>query len=299
LASAVVVLAWSGAELAAQMGTGRVAGSVKDEAGKPIAGVKVMATPAGGGNPLEATTNDKGEWGILGFRNGRYEFSFTAEGYREERLGAPVQQLGRNPRMDVVLQKLQKGTAAGGAASGLLAEGNALYEQKKYAEAIAKFQELLAQTPTLYQVNLNIGNAYRASGDIDKAMAAYQLVLAEDPSHLGALIGMGESSIKKNELEKAAEFFEKAVTQAPEDEALAFNVAEVYFNTGNAPKALEYYQKASALKPDWVDPVYKVGLCYVNQMDIAQAKVQMEKVIAMAPDSPQAAMAKGLLDSLK
>jgi len=296
----VLSLGLTAGALEAQMGTGRVAGAVKDESGQPIAGATVVAEPQGGGNKLEATSNDKGEWGILGFRNGRYTFTISANGYQPESSTGMVQQLQRNPRMDAVLRKLQKGTAAGGEKAGaLLTEGNRLFEQKQYAEATSKYQQLLAENPTLYQIHINIGNVYRAEGELDKALAAYQLVLDQEPENLSALVNMGDMLIKKGTFDKAVTFFEKAVVLNPSDEAIPFNVAEIYFQAGNIDKAIEYYQKSAAAKADWPEPVLKLGYAYLNQGDMVQAAAQMEKVVAMAPDSPQAQIAKGVLDSIK
>jgi tetratricopeptide (TPR) repeat protein len=300
LLTVVACFAVAAPQLSAQMGTGRVAGTVKDTEGKPIAGAEVVAEPEGGGNKLDAVTNAKGEWGILGFRNGRYSFTVTAEGYQPERTTTMVQQLSRNPRMDIVLQKLQKGTAFGGEKiSALLSEGNQAFEQKNYPEALAKYQALLAESPTLYQIRLNIGNVYKVTGELDKALAEYEQVLAEEPQNLAALVNMGEVLVKKDELEKAVAAFEKAMAQNPSDEAIPFNVAEIYFNTGNTDKAIEMYQKAATAKPDWVDPVLKLGYAYLNKGDLVQAAAQMEKVMTMAPESPQAQIAKGVLDSIK
>lgn len=287
--------------LRAQMtGTGRVSGTVKDQEGKPIPGAKVVAQGDAGGSPLQATVDAKGEWAILGFRSGKYSFTVSADGYKTEVMNAPVQQMSKNPKLDVILAKATAAQAVGNPkAAALLTEGNQLFQQKQYPEALAKFQQLLAEAPTLYQLRRNTGNVYKAMGDLDKALVEYQAVLAEDPGDIGALVGIGDLYIKQGKLSDAVTFFEKAIAQSPGDETLPFNVAELYFSTGNVDKALEYYQKASEAKPDWLDPVLKLGFAYLNQGDMVKATAQMEKVIAMSPDSPQAQAAKGVLDSIK
>jgi len=300
LVASIALVGMLGTDLRAQMGTGRVAGTVKDQEGNPVGGATVVAEPQGGGNKLEAASNAKGEWGLLGFRNGRYTFTVSADGFQPETATAMVQQLQRNPRMDIVLQKVQKGKAASSEkAAGLLSEGNQLFDQKNYPEALAKFQQLLTETPTLYQIHLNIGNVYRATGEMDKALAEYQQVLDQEPENLAGLVNAGDIHIKKGELAKAVPFFEKAMAQNPSDETIPFNVAEIYFNTGNVDKAIEHYEKATAAKPEWVDPVLKLGYAYLNKGDMVKAAAQMEKVMAMAPESPQAQIAKGVLDSIK
>jgi tetratricopeptide (TPR) repeat protein len=295
----VALLFSAGAAIAtAQMGTGRVTGSVKDTNGKPIADAKVTATTGENEKALETTTGKDGKWALLGFRSGTYDFTFAADGFQPAAYKNAVKQMGRNPPMDVVLEALQMGQgSAGSAAGGKLDEANALFEQKQYQEAIAKYQELLATEPTLYQINYNIGAAYRELKDYDNAIAAFQKVLEQDGSNTASLVGMGDVLVAQGKLDDAVGYFEKAIDQT-QDEVIPFNVAEIYFNKGNAAKAIEYYQKAAERKPDWPEPHLKLGFAYLNTGDMAAARASFEKVVEIAPDSPQAAAAKQTLASL-
>jgi tetratricopeptide (TPR) repeat protein len=295
----VAILLGSGATIAmAQMGTGRVTGSVKDPNGKPIPNVKVSASMSENDKPLETTTGKDGKWALLGFRSGTYEFTFAADGYQPTAYKNPIQQMGRNHPMDVVLEPLQMGQgSAGGAAGGKLDEANALFDQKQYKEAIAMYEELLTEEPTLYQVNYNIGAAYREMKDYDNAMASFQKVLDQDPANTASLVGMGDALVGQGKLDEAVGYFEKAIDQT-QDEVIPFNVAEIYFNQGNAAKAIGYYQKAAERKPDWPEPYLKLGFAYLNTGDMAAARASFEKVVEIAPDSPQAAAAKQTLASL-
>lgn len=298
IAFGVAILLSAGATVAmAQMGTGRVTGTVKDPNGKPIANAKVSAT-TGDSRPLETTTGKDGRWALLGFRSATYEFTFEAEGFQPAAYKNAVKQMGRNPSMDVVLEPLKMGQgSASSEAGGKLDEANALFDQKQYKEAIAKYEELLAAEPTLYQVNYNIGAAYREMKDFDKAMTYFQKVLEQDPTNSASLVGMGDALVGEGKLDEAVGYFEKAIAQT-QDEVIPFNVAEIYFNQGNAEKAIEYYKLASERKPDWPEPYLKLGFAYLNTGDMASARASFEKVVEIAPDSPQAAAAKQTLASL-
>lgn len=285
------------AAASAQMGTGRVTGSLQDTQGNPIVGGTVTATSADGDRTLEATTDDDGRWAILGFRSGSWEFSFTAPGFAPQAYTNNVRQTGRNPPMDVVLERVQQGQAGGGEASGLLGEANALYEAKDYEGAIAKYQEILASEPTLYQVNYNIGSAQRALGQLDEALASYQKVLEMDPMHTASMVSMGDVYVEKGELDQAVSYFEKAIGQT-QDEIIPFNVAEIYMSRGDAAKALEFYQIAAERKPDWAEVHLKIAYAHLNTGDMAAARTAFEKVVEVAPDSAQAQMAQQALAAL-
>jgi len=281
----------------AQMGTGRVTGTIKDPQGKPIAGAKITATNPESERALEATADKDGKWALLGFRSGSYEFTFTAEGYKPQAYTNSVKQMNRNPSMDVILEPLEMGQSSGGA-GGKLDEANQLLEQKQYPEALAKYEELLAAEPTLYQINYNIGIAQREMGEHEKAKASFQKVLDQEANNTSALIALGDVLVVQGKLDEAVTYFEKAIGQTT-DEVIPFNVAEIYFNQGNTAKALEYYQTAATRKPDWAEPHLKMGYANLNAGNMDAAIASFQKVVEVAPDSPQAQTAQAALSSLK
>jgi tetratricopeptide (TPR) repeat protein len=292
-----LVLALVATAADAQMGTGRVSGTVTDQQGKPIAGAKVTATSPESDRALEATTDKDGKWALLGFRSGTYEFAFSANGFKPASYKNAVKQMGRNPSMDVVLEALQAGQSSGGM-NAKLAEANGLFEQKQYQEALVKYEEILAAEPTIYQIYLNIGSAYRELHELDKAAASFQKVLDQEATNTGALVNMGDVLVEQGKLDQAVTYFEKAIDQT-QDEVIPFNVAEIYFNQNNAAKAIEYYQIASERKPGWPEPYLKLGYANLNAGNMDAAKASFQKVVEVAPDSPQAQMAQQALAMLK
>lgn len=281
----------------AQMGTGRVTGTIKNTQGKPVEGVKITATTAGNDRELETTTDKDGKWALLGFRSGTYEFTFTAPGYKPQGYTNAVKQMGRNPSMDIVLEPLEAGQSGGGAVGAALDEANKFFDAKQYPEALAKYEEILVDQPTLYQVNYNIGSVYRQMGDLDKAREYYEKVLAEEPMNTAALVGIGDLLVDQGKLEESVPYFEKAIGQTT-DEVVPFNVGEIYMSEGNAAKAIEYYKIAAERKPDWPEAHLKLAYAYLNTGDMAAARGAFEKVVEVAPDTPQAQMAQQALAAL-
>lgn len=280
----------------AQMGTGRVSGTVKDQEGNPIAGAMVTAQTGDSGRVLEATSDDNGRWAILGFRSRTYDFAVQATGFMPYNYQAPMKQAGKNPDMDLILERAQMGRSAG-TGGGLLAEAQELHQAGRFDEALGKYDEVLAADPTVYQVNLNRGSVLRELGRPEEAKAAYRMVLDMEADHAGALVGLAETSVAENDMDEALKYFEMAV-EVTEDEVIPFNVAQIYFNNGNAAGAIPFYEIASERRPDWAEPHLRIGVAYLNTGDLATAAEHLRMAIEVDPESAEAAQAQAMLEAL-
>ena len=280
----------------AQMGTGRVSGTVKDQDGNPIEGATVTAQAGDSGRVLEATTDDRGRWAILGFRSRPYDFSVQAAGFMPYNYQAPMRQAGKNPDMDLVLERAQMGRSAG-TGGGLLAEAQELHQAGRYDEALAMYDEVLTADPTVYQINLNRAAVLRELGRPDDAKAAYQVVLDQEPRNAAALVSLGEMSMADADMDGALAYWEQAV-DSTEDEVIPYNVAQISFQNGETEKAIEYYLIAADRRLDWAEPYVQIGIVYLNMGDFPAAAEQFEMAIEVEPDSAAAAQAQAMLDAL-
>jgi tetratricopeptide (TPR) repeat protein len=191
----------------------------------------------------------------------------------------------------------------------LFEEGNQLFEEEKYTEAVAKFEEFFKLNPAIVQVNLNIGNCYRQLEEYDKAIAAFQSVLDKvkeekdtfegDEGASRALSSMGETYMLQGNLEKANEYLQQAMSLFPDDETLAFNVGEIFFNQAETDKAIEYFKKATEIKEDWPPPHRQMGYAYLNKGEYRLAIDSLKKFLEYAPDDPQAPTIEALIPKLE
>lgn len=280
----------------AQMGTGRVSGTVKDPEGNPIEGATITASAGDSARVLEATTDARGRWAILGFRSRAYDFSVTAAGFMPYNYQAPMRQAGKNPDMDLVLEPMQMGQSAG-TGGGLLAEAQELHQAGRWEEALTKYEEVLTSDPTVYQVNLNIGAVLRELDRPDEAKQAFQKVLDLEPGNGGALVSMAEIAVAAGDLDEAVTWFTQAV-DATEDEIIPFNVGQIYFQNGRVTDAIEYYELAAERRLDWAEPHVQIAICHLNQGDFAAASESLNMAIEAEPDSAAAAQAQAMLDAL-
>ncbi len=307
---AIVVLAAGTAAAQAGRGTARMGGTVTDQSGKAIANAKVVAVFAKDASAkMEAVTNERGEWGILGVGTGSWVITASADGYQPASVDYTSKQLDRNPKIKIALEKKGVGTGVveDEKSFELLEQGNQFYQEGRYDTALLMYEQFLEKNPAAYQVKLNIGDCYRDKGDFAKAIEYYNMVAAQsdtDPAmgktmKAKALAAIGLCALKQNNMEEAQKYFRQSIEAAPQDETLAYNVGEICFSNQQIDEATKYFEMAAQIKPDWPDPYLKLGYVYLNKGELPKAVEYLEKFIALEPGTERTAQAQNILNSIK
>jgi Tfp pilus assembly protein PilF len=308
--AALVVIAAGPAFSQAGHGKGRLGGLLLDPDNKPVVGIKVTLTFSENKNTtFEDTTGKKGEWSFIGLGTGNWILSASVPGYRPVEQTINVSQLAVNPKVQVVLKKPDKtsGVLQDEKSVELLEQGNQLFKDGKYDEAITAYQKFQEANPGLYQIQVSIADCYREKGEFDKAIAIYNEVITQSAADamMGkdmaakALAGIGNCYLKQGKLEEAQGFFQKSIDTSPKDEILAYNVGEIFFSNQGLDQAIRYFEMAVQIKPSWPDPFLKLGYVYLNKADNAKAAENFEKFLALEPEGERAALAKNILSFIK
>ena len=310
LALACLVFLWAGWGFGGQdgLGTARLAGEVKDEAGQPLPGVKVGLMHLESNTFREAVTDGKGKWAILGLGTGVWKMTLTLEGYRPKIMETHVSQLGRNVTVQTVLRRARPKEPALDADIELVERGNRLFEEKNARGALLLYREFLDKRPNRFQVHFNIGNCHKELGEYDQALFEYGLVLDKiretnpemtgDAMAVKTLAAMGDVALKKGDLASARADFEKALALYPKYANLPQSIGEIYFSCGLFGEAVSYYELAARIKPDWPDPWLKLGFSHLKMNDIESAAKYFGGYLERAPQAFNADEIRKLLDSL-
>ena len=104
---AMVVLATNDAM--GQAREARVRGKITDEWGNGLEGVQITADSAADGHARSASTDDKGEYTMVGLSSVMYEFAFTLDGYQGIRTAADIHGTFYNRPIDIELEALPSG----------------------------------------------------------------------------------------------------------------------------------------------------------------------------------------------
>jgi predicted TPR repeat methyltransferase len=283
---------------------GRVAGIVRDDKGEPIKGATVTAENANIGSSFTASTDDRGRFSIIGLRSGQWRFIAQAPGYAPEGGEMPVRSGSPNPPLTFALHR--SGPAASGALGGIsakdlqadLASADGLFAKERWDEAIAAYRSIVARSPALSVVNLQIAAAHRNKKEYDAAISAYNDLLRVDPANDNAKIGISRTLSERGDPAGA----EEALVKAAESGAgrdLYYALGEIAESNGKRDDAARWYEKASAADPFWGKPLYKLGLLARERGDAERAVEYLGRVVSVDPISSEAALAKASLEQLK
>jgi tetratricopeptide (TPR) repeat protein len=215
-AAACVAVAAAASPTAAQQQVGRLTGNVKTIAGQPIKAATVRAeNPSAVPREFTVTTDQKGEWGILGMRGGLWEITASAPGFEPSTVMIRAATSLNNEPVEIVLM----GTPVKGAMDGVdtkklqasLGAAESLMAEQKWDEAIAMYKVILAMVPRLDTVNLAIGRALRMKKDYAASAAAYGEVLKRDARNQKALLGLSRTQYDQGDRAAAIATLEQVV----------------------------------------------------------------------------------------
>ena len=90
----------------AQLGKGRISGTVVDENGKPLEGALIVVQSLKSEAKLQSYSDKKGHFAVLGMGTGQWRVTASKEGYISSYLDMPIRQLRKNPALSFTLKKM-------------------------------------------------------------------------------------------------------------------------------------------------------------------------------------------------
>lgn len=279
---------------------GRVEGRVIDTTGAPIEKAEIsIVSQRTTSIHYELSSGKDGKFMQIGLMPGYYLVTVKKTGFQTRSSEFHVGVAGE-AKLDVTLepadQMTMKSVSEG---DKLFLKGNKLYGEQKYAEAAAAFREAAALTPNNWGYHFNLGLALKKQGRPDEALAAFRKAVELNPETYSANKELGELLAKSGAAAEAKPYYEKAAALVPDDPDAHFNLGACLMNTGESDAAFEHFQKAVELKPDYAEAYYQLGTIFIGRNQIPEAVKSLEKFLELAPNSPQAPIAKQLLQAIK
>ncbi len=300
-----------GAAVAFAVSQARVHGIVKDEQGRPLAGVKLTVTQPGNASYRNETVTDaKGSYAVTLLDATRtHTYRFEKDGFQslEQSFKVPLES---NERKDFELISLEAAKlGVGQAGRAVTAQDKAVLSFNEGAEAAqkgdlpaarARFTEALALDPALAAAWTALATIAFTEKDYAAAVTDAEKAVALQADDIRALRILAEGYAQLGETAKAEQYSARLLEVDPRAGAAdLFNQGVQEYNAGNTEQALTLFTQALASDATFAKAHYMLAMCHVGRGENAAAKEQFEKFLAMAPDDPDAATAREMLSYLK
>lgn len=279
---------------------GKIEGVVADSSGNPLDKVKVtIISQKISTRKYEITTDKDGRFVQIGLMPGYYQVNFKKTGFmplsREVRV-----RIAESTELEIRLEKAEEFIERKvSRADKFFLEGNKLYEQQEFEEAVQAYREALKINQSQWGYYLNIGLAYKKLDKKEEAMDAFKKAMELNPESYSSNKELGEILAMEGNYEEAKRYYQKATELSPDDPDGFYNLGVCLTNLGESEGALTSFQKVVELKDDYADAFYQMGTIYIGQNRVKEAVESLERFLELAPEHEKADIAKQLLEYLK
>jgi len=292
--------------------TGQVKGKVVDAENKPVEGAKVTVQQLDTNSKFDLKTNKKGEYMQIGVPPGNYRITVEKDGLtasKSQRISLDMAEVNFTLKKGADTSEMSKEDRAKAEAkvAGIktaYAEAAALANAGKHDEAIAKFNEVIAQVPKCTECYAAIGVSNREKKDYAAAEAAYKKALEIDPSYIEAYSGLANIYNDQKKFTEARAMSEEASKRAAAaggggNADMLYNAGVISWNANDFAKAGEQFSAAVAVNPNHAESHFMLGQVYLNLGKLPEAAKEFDTYTKIAPNGPNAAKAKSNYDMLK
>jgi len=314
--------------------TGGLMGDAKDDKGSPMVGNTVLIERTDVKGVYKAKTDKKGHYIYIGLPLGQYKVTLQDANGREiyhfggvhvgigdptvtdfdmakERAVAAKEQQA-NPEYQKKLEEQTKEAQKFVGLKTLFDQGNALYNDKKYAEAAATFEQAvpIAKDKNLTAVLSRLADSYSQAKQYDKALENYQKVIALDPSNAELHNALGNVYANTGNIPEAQAEFQKSAELNPSGAAKSyFNLGAILYNTGKMDEAAAAFKKSTDIDPKFADAFALEGRALMGKVTLGPdgktvvappgTVEAFETYLKLEPDGKYSQEAKGDLEAIK
>ncbi len=179
-------------------------------------------------------------------------------------------------------------------ALAMIDEGNALQDQGRIPEAMARYDAAIEIDPQCARAHLNRGNILLGATKFDEARSSYQFAIDCDPRYAAAHFNMGNLNYKIGEFELALRNYQEAVDIRPDFADAWVAMANAFDNLGRTAEAVERYQRALIIIPDYPEVHFNLGSLAMAQGHHAMAVESLLRAFEIKPEFSEARRALGI-----
>jgi predicted O-linked N-acetylglucosamine transferase (SPINDLY family) len=156
------------------------------------------------------------------------------------------------------------------------------------AEAIALISRAIAQSPGVASFHNNLGNAFRAAGELQQAAVTFRQALTINANAPETLYNLGVAVQDLGELVEAAELYERVLRGRPDHAGAHCNLGNVRHAQGRFEEALAGYEKALAHQPDFLPALTNRGNILKKLGRLSEAERSYRRALLLNPQAAEA-----------
>ena len=154
-------------------------------------------------------------------------------------------------------------------AKELIAEGDTLYKQTRFDEALANYLDALKINANDATTTFKVGNLYKMQNDIDNAIDYYKKATSLNKNYADAWFNLGLSYATLNNYRLCRDSFNKVIAINPNYANAYYAMALSYEKDGDNANAIKYYKSYYNLVTD-----EKTKRAISNKISSLEAKIQ-------------------------
>ena len=129
------------------------------------------------------------------------------------------------------------------------AEAERLAKSGAHAEALKRFQAIVAANPGDLEARMWIGRLHMEMGEPRRAAAVFESIIATQPQNVDALVALGQALTASGRMDEAADTLNRAEAVAKDRIDILTAQGRLHQAAGRSTLALAYYNRALALEP--------------------------------------------------
>ncbi len=193
-------------------------------------------------------------------------------------------------------------------------DGANLFKSGKFAEALQKYQAVLAANPKDAAAHFNVAATLQALKQIDPAIAEFKNAVQLDPKNqqykdfltkaiqdkADPIIDQAVKVHAAKDYTTAIDLYQKALAIVPDNNKVIYNLAACYYARQQFPEAQKLYDQLYKKDPkSYVDDLWLIGTIMENNKQGNEALATYTKYITEAPKGTYYAQAKERIEALR
>ena len=170
----------------------------------------------------------------------------------------------------------------------MLAWAHVLEQQRRYSDAAAFYQQVLAIDPRNHEAAIRLAWCYKERGDNANAIRSFADAVAHFPADETLQNDFGLALADSGNFEQAIEHYQAAIRLNSTYVAARINLSKALFSLGKYPESSEQLKIASELDPRSYDAFFTAGLMLATLKNYPASERMFHAAVQLRPESAEA-----------